>query len=188
VLLDALARLRDEGIEFRCTLVGDGPLRPRIEARVRTMRLGRAVKLAGSLEPDRVAEMYQTADVIVLASFSEGVPVVLMEAMAYGRPVVATRVGGVPELVQDGQHGLVVPPGDAEALACALRRVLDDPEWAVSLGRNGSQYVRDQFNVDTSACRLMDLFGLVHRSRVTGRAPVESEPTPCPPRATPQDS
>jgi glycosyltransferase involved in cell wall biosynthesis len=95
-----------------------------------------------------------------LSSFSEGVPVVLMEAMSYGLPVVATRVGGVPELVEDGSCGLLVSPGDAEALAEAMGSLHENPDLAKSLGSNGKQRVRDEFDVDASAAQLADLFRL----------------------------
>lgn len=166
VLLDALATLRDRGVDVQCTLVGDGPMRSAIEERAQELRLTASLTFTGSLEPKRVAQMYKSADAVVLASLSEGVPVVLMEAMARGRPVVATRVGGVPELVEDGRSGLVVAPGDADALADALLRVLNDPEWATTMGQNGARRVREEFHAETSASRLTHLFRHAHDSCV----------------------
>lgn len=158
VLLDALADLASQGIETHCTLVGDGPLRGRIEARVRELGLEERVKLTGSLPPERVAELYGSASVVVLASFSEGVPVVLMEAMAHGCPVVATRVGGVPELVKHGETGLVVSPGDASELAAALREVIVRTGLAERLAKQGREIVEREFNVGASAVWLRKLF------------------------------
>ena len=129
-LLDALAILRDTDVKFHCTLVGEGPMRRSIEARAAQLDLHAHLTLTGALPPDRVAEIYGKADVIVLSSISEGVPIVLMEAMSHALPVVATRVGGIPELVDDGRTGLLVPSEDPASLADALRRVLDDPERA----------------------------------------------------------
>lgn len=188
VLLDALARLRDESVGFRCTLVGDGPMRSTIETRAAKLRLTGLLTLTGSLEPDRVAQLYSLADVTVLASFSEGVPVTLMEAMARGRPVVATRVGGVPELVEDGCSGLVVAPGDPDALAEALLRILEDTQFAGTLGQNGARKVREEFSIETAADQLAELFHRAQRSRAErGIIPIR-EQTSCPPQLTPQDS
>jgi len=158
VLLEALDILYKEGVEPKCTLVGDGPMRAEVEAHVRALGLESVVTFAGALEPADVADHYRSAYLVVLASFSEGVPVVLMEAMAHGLPVVVTRVGGVPELVEDGVTGRVVSPGDAEGLAAALRHVLDDPERAAAMGQRGRGVVRDRFNVEVSAGHLQELF------------------------------
>ncbi|MCH8148994.1 MAG: glycosyltransferase family 4 protein [Planctomycetes bacterium] len=164
LLLEALAILRAEGVDFHCTFVGDGPLRGQIERRLSDLRLAEWVTLTGSVEPARVDEMYQSSHVVVLASFSEGVPIVLMEAMARGLAVVATRVGGVSELVEDGAScGLVVPPGDAEALAQALRTVLEDKELAFRLASNGQKRVREEFNLENSASQLASLFRSTRR-------------------------
>lgn len=188
VLLDALAELRDRGNDFRCTLVGDGPLRTAAETRAQRLGLTDALTFTGSLEPERVAQLYQLASVVVLASFSEGVPVVLMEAMARGLPVVATHVGGVPELIRDGHSGLLVAPGDSQALAEAMQRVLADPDRAATLGRNGAQTVRDKFNSAASARRIAALFHSARRSRVSSEAGAEPECEPCSASLTPQDS
>lgn len=158
VLLDALATLRKRGQAFHCTLVGDGPMRKAVETRIAELTLSENVTLTGSLSPDQVADQYRATDAVVLASFSEGVPVVLMEAMAHGRPVVATRVGGVAELVQHGVTGLVVAPGDAEELADALHKVLSDRELAAQMGKAGSEAVWHEFSVPRSAERLEALF------------------------------
>ena len=137
---------------------GDGPLRAVVEARVRELDLEDAVTLTGALPPDEVAGYYRQADVVVLASFSEGVPVVLMEALAHGRPVVATRVGGIPELVEHGVTGLVVSPGDVKELAEALQEVFENPEFLRMAGIRGPEIVSEEFSIRTSAERLENLF------------------------------
>lgn len=188
VLLDALAQVRDRGIPFGCTLVGDGPVRAEAEARARRLDLAQSLTFTGSIEPERVAQFYHRADIVVLASFSEGVPVVLMEAMARGLPVVATHVGGVPELIRDGHSGLLVAPGDPQALAEAMQRILADPDRATALGRNGAQSVRDKFNTAASARRIAALFHSARRSRVSAEAGAEPECEPCSASLTRQDS
>ena len=158
VLIEALDELHHRGTTFRCTLVGDGSLRPTIEAELTRRGLSQQVRLTGSLDPEQVDRQYETAGVVVLASFSEGVPVVLMEAMARGIPVVATHVGGVGELVENGVNGLLVHAGDAKALAAALQRILTDAEFARSLGAHGVRKVREEFDQERSADRLLELF------------------------------
>ncbi len=158
VLLSALAELALRGQAFHCALVGDGPMRATIEARLEALGLSTRVTLTGALSPEQVAAEYERADIVVLASFSEGVPVVLMEAMAHGRPVVATRVGGVAELVVNGQSGYVVAPGDALELADALGTLLSDRGRAAAMGRAGSSAVWQEFSVARSAERLEALF------------------------------
>lgn len=164
VLIEALDELQRRGTAFRCTLVGDGPLRPTIESELARRGLSKQVHLTGSLDPGQVDHQYATAGAVVLASFSEGVPVVLMEAMARGIPVVATHVGGIGELVESGVNGLLVHAGDAQALAAALHSILSDADFARSLGARGVQKVRDEFDLDRSADRLLELFEQVTRS------------------------
>lgn len=158
VLLSALAELRGRGVDFSCTLVGDGPLRGALQRQAAALGLLDRLVFTGSAEPARVAEHYAACDVVVLASLSEGVPVVLMEAMARGLPVVATRVGGVPELVEHGRTGLVVDPGDSAALAAALAQIAQNRDWALGLGREAVVKVRNHFNISRSAAALARLF------------------------------
>ena len=163
-LLDALARLRDADVKFHCTLVGEGPMRAQLEARAAELKLDAHLTLTGALAPDRVVEHYGKADVVVLSSISEGVPIVLMEAMSHALPVVATEVGGVPELVDNGRTGLLVPPEDPAALAEALRRILDDPDRATEMGREGAKTIVESFNATTSAAQLEKLFRAIRTS------------------------
>jgi glycosyltransferase involved in cell wall biosynthesis len=154
VLLDALAAVED----VHLTLVGDGPDRPALEAAARRLGVAGAVTFAGALGADEVTELLRHADVFCLPSFAEGVPVVLMEAMASGLPVVATAVMGVPELVLDGEAGTLVPPGRAEPLAAALRELAADPEARRRMGAAGRAIVETAFDVDRSAGTLTALF------------------------------
>ncbi len=179
VLLNALTMMRDAGVSFRCTLVGDGPMRSTLEAYVKKLELSEFVTFTGSLEPSAVADTYRIATVVVLASFTEGVPIVLMEAMTRGIPVVATRVGGVSELVMDGRNGVLVPPGDAMALSEALRLILDDPEWAQTIGLCGARDLRRDFNLDVSAARLAELFNGAYRHDVKDATKDISERNAC---------
>jgi glycosyltransferase involved in cell wall biosynthesis len=158
VLLESLALLHRRECPFACNLVGDGPLRPAVENRLRDLGIWDCVTLTGALSAHEVLELYPDTDVVVLSSFSEGIPVVLMEAMAFGRPVVATRVGGIPELVQHGHTGLLVPPGDPVELADAIQWVLENPHHSRRLGDQGWEFVRQEFSLDTCANELIRLF------------------------------
>ncbi|SNX74578.1 glycosyltransferase involved in cell wall bisynthesis [Cereibacter ovatus] len=152
VLLDAFAEVLKTHPDARLTLVGDGPERAAIEARAEA--LGGAVTFTGYLSQDEVAGVLARADLFALPSFAEGVPVVLMEAMASRLPVVATRIAGIPELVAEGDSGCLVPPGDAPALARALERLLQDPDLRRRMGDAGRAKVEAHHAIATEAARL----------------------------------
>lgn len=158
VLFDAVTRLLSDGVAVHVALVCDGPQRAELERRAAQLGIGSAVHFAGYRSQPEVQQHLAAADVFVLPSFAEGVPVSLMEAMARRRPVVATNVGGVTELVHDDRNGLVVAPGDVDALAAALRRLVEDVELRGRLGEAGHRTVRDEFDSMTEARRLATLF------------------------------
>jgi glycosyltransferase involved in cell wall biosynthesis len=142
-LVRALAAV--PGRSFTALLVGDGPDRPSVEAEVRALALQDVVTLTGTRED--VPALLARADVFALSSRSEGAPLSILEAMAARLPVVSSRVGGVPELVVDGETGLLVPPGDPEALAVALGRLVADPGLRRRLGAAGRERARRCFDV-----------------------------------------
>jgi len=150
VLLDALAELRARGVPLRATLVGDGPERAALTAHAVRLGLGHAVAFAGAVGQDAIRAHYARADVVCMPSFAEGLPVVLMEAMAMAIPVVATWIAGVPELVRDGHSGLLVAPGRPDELAGAIERLARDPELRRRLGRAGRERVLEEFDVGRS--------------------------------------
>jgi glycosyltransferase involved in cell wall biosynthesis len=132
--------------DFEAVLVGDGPERAAVEDEIRHLGLGPVVHLLG--ERTDVAELLATADVFVLSTHSEGLPLSVLEAMAAGLPVVASNVGGMPELVAAGVSGLLVPPGDPDALAEAIERLLESPSLAQQLGHAGRRRVVENFDVE----------------------------------------
>ena len=142
-LVRALARVR--GSPFTATIVGDGPDRAAVEAEIRAAGLEGVVELAG--ERHDVPRLLADADVFVLSTRSEGAPLSVLEAMAAGLPVVASAVGGVPEIVADGATGLLVPPDDAAALAAALEQLLADAALRRRLGAAGRERVRVRFDL-----------------------------------------
>ena len=143
--------------EHRAALVGDGPERAAAVAEARRLGVEEAVVFEG--ERDDVPEILASSHIFVLSSRSEALPVSILEAMAAGLPVVATRVGGVPELVVDGETGLLVAAGDARALADALQRLVDDPDLRVRLGAAGRARVEEQFRLDSFLEAHKDLYG-----------------------------
>lgn len=158
VLFEALQMLRERQVDFHCTLAGDGPMRQELEQWARAMGLQDAVTFAGALPQDAISRLFHSARVGVLASFGEGIPVVLMESLAHERPVVATYVGGIPELVHPGENGLLVPPGSARDLADALQQLLQDPALAQRMGEAGRREVLQHFREDVAADRMAALF------------------------------
>lgn len=160
VLLEAFARARAAFPDARLTLVGDGPARAALEDRCRALGLGDAVRFTGYLSQDEVAAELSRADLFALPSFAEGVPVVLMEAMATGIPVLATRIAGIPELVEDGVSGRIVAPGDVEGFAGAMTALLADPAAARALGAAGRARVAAEFDIDREARKLAACLGL----------------------------
>ncbi len=156
VLFDAFARARENHPDLHLTLVGDGDDRTHLEHLAAP--LGDAVHFAGYLSQDAVAKALAEADVLVLPSFAEGLPVVLMEALASARPVIATQVAGVSELVEDGVTGFVVPPGDAAQLADRIGQLANDPTLRATMGAAGRTKVRADFDVRIEAARIGALF------------------------------
>ena len=156
-LIDAFARLEVEFPEAVLLLVGDGTRRLSVEELAQARGLGGRVVFTGFR--DDIPELLRSIDCFVLASTrTEGVPQSLLQAMAVGCPVVATAVGGIPELVQHGVNGFLVPPGDPVALAAAIRAVLTEPARAKELAERGRALVRSRFSHTGSVDRLERLY------------------------------
>ena len=156
-LLAALPRVHARFPAVVLWLVGDGELRPTLEAQARRLGLEDAVVFTG-MRAD-IPEILTAVDLFALASHVEGMPNAILEAMAAGLPVVATRVGGVPEVVVDGQTGLLVPPQDDAAMARALMRLIEDAPLRQSFGLTGRRWVREQFDLAATRQKTVDLYG-----------------------------
>jgi glycosyltransferase involved in cell wall biosynthesis len=162
LLVAAAASLARQGVAFELVLAGDGEMRADIEAVVASAGLGDRVRITGWISSAQVKAELLAARALVLPSFAEGLPVVIMEAMALGRPVVSTFIAGIPELVRSGTDGWLVPAGDVDALAQAMRECLEaSPERLLELGRAAHARVRERHQIDTEAMRLKRLFGAV---------------------------
>ncbi|HEY5794154.1 MAG TPA: glycosyltransferase family 4 protein [Bosea sp. (in: a-proteobacteria)] len=158
VLIAALLILKQRGFPFSCTLVGGGPLDREIREQIEQAGLSGAVTMVGIRAPREVRAHIAQADLAVLASHGEGIPIALMEAFAQKRPVAATTVGGIPELVIDGVNGRLVEPGSAPALADAIQSILSDYREAERMGEAGSRDVGQLHDPDASAEQMHRLF------------------------------
>ena len=154
VLIDAGRQLADAGLQVGCDIVGEGWLRPSLEERIARYRLNERVRLRGALRQDQVAALLRDAAIAVLPSVvardgqMEGIPVALIEAMAAERPVIASALSGIPELVDHGLNGLLVEPGNAAALADAIAALLSDTRRRRDMGRHGREKVERHFRLD----------------------------------------
>ena len=163
VLLDALPAVLHEFPQARLVCVGSGSLRSELEARVRELGLADSLRFVG--HQSNISDWLALADLTILPSFYEGLPLVAIESLAAGRPMVATAVDGTPEIVVNGETGLTVPPGDARALAQAICRLLGDPMLQERLARRGREWVLERFSAEQQIRRteILYRFGLERR-------------------------
>ncbi len=159
LILEALAELGRDGVDVELVLAGDGPLRPAIEARIGELGLGQRIRITGWVSNAVVREELLGARALLLPSFAEGLPVVLMEALALGRPAITTYVAGIPELVEEGRSGWLVPAGSVEAMKRAIRAALRaSPEELAQMGAAGAAAVAERHDAHREAGRLAALF------------------------------
>ena len=165
VLVDALALLAGRGVPFSCDIVGEGPEFDAVRARIQNASLGGRVRLLGGQPQERVHEILAAAQIFVLPCVKsadgdmDGIPVALMEAMALGVPVVSTTLSGIPELIDSGNTGLLVEPGDAAALAEALRSLMVNSELRRNLARRARRSIEEgEFRLERSAAMLAGYF------------------------------
>jgi len=159
VLIAAVRRLRDAGLNFEINLVGDGPFRLKVDEAIRKHDLTDQFSITGWVSGERVQAEIIAARALILPSFSENMPVVIMEALALGRPVISTYVAGIPELVQASKTGWLVPAGDEVALAEAMKEALTAPvERLAAMGAAGRAHVSEQHDALKEAAKLKQLF------------------------------
>lgn len=163
LLLDAVAAL-PPGRPLRLRVVGDGPERGALEARAKRLGIADRVEFEGFVSDKELAECFALCDAFVLPAVvdakgdTEGLGVVLLEAMSYGKPVVGSDIGGIVDIVRDGRNGLLVPPGDSRALADAITSLMDDPERARQLGSRGREDVAAGFSWPVIVDRLVGIY------------------------------
>ena len=158
LLLDALAQLSNAGREVRLTLVGDGPDRAHLEEQARQFGIADRVMFAGWKDQQALRELYVNSDLCVLSSFAEGVPVVLMEAMAAGVPCVAPRIAGIPELIRDGVDGLVFTASDVPELVAALGKLIDSPDLRRRMAESSRQRIASKYDLRQNVLQLSGVF------------------------------
>jgi glycosyltransferase involved in cell wall biosynthesis len=157
ILLAAIDLLVRRNKPVLLHLVGGGPDRASLEQYVIDHKLEKHVIVHGFARQDKLDELYRQADIFALPSFAEGLPGVLMEAMAMAIPCVSTWITGVPELIRNGVDGLLVAPSDSEALAEAIQRLIDNPELRLRIGRAGRKRILDQFDLRKNSAFLADV-------------------------------
>jgi glycosyltransferase involved in cell wall biosynthesis len=163
-LIDACAELARRGFDFACDIIGDGPLRETLQSKIAKLNLSSRINLLGSLSQKAVLEKLQDADIFALASTTDAqgatdvFPTVILEAMASARSVVSTRLAGIPELVVDGETGVLVSPADRTALTEALARLVCDCELRLRYGRAGRMRVEQHFRIEDTVAPLLKLF------------------------------
>lgn len=155
VLLDAMPMIVRRFPDVRLRLVGDGPDRVKLMRRAKETESVLRVEFIGSVPYSQLPLLLRECDLLVHPALTEGMPRAILEAMAMARPVVATRVGGIPEAVRDGVDGLLVPPGDASALGEAVCRLLDSPDLARSMGEAGRLRILDHFSFQQNVAALV---------------------------------
>jgi glycosyltransferase involved in cell wall biosynthesis len=162
-LIDAFAELARRGLDFSCEIIGDGPLGGDLETRIRKLNLSDRVHLLGSLSQGAVLEKLKSADIFALASVTDAqgasdvFPTVIIEAMAAARPVVSTRLAGIPESVVHGETGLLVPPEETMALAEALGQLIEDAKLRLHYGRAGRARIEQHFRIEHTVAPLIEL-------------------------------
>jgi len=164
VLLQAVAQVAEEALQLRLTLIGDGPERASLEVLISELGLPNMAGLTGSLSEDQIIEHMRDADLFVLASRSEPLGVVYMEAMAMAVATIGTATGGVGEIIQNGENGLLVRPGDVDSLARAIKQMMSDASLRQRLAEAGRRSIVERFDSRIGAATLYH--------RLTGCAPL----------------
>jgi glycosyltransferase involved in cell wall biosynthesis len=159
LLIEAVGQLKAEGVRCELVLIGDGPMRSEIEHRIHDLQLQDCITLSGAASTAAMIGIIQSSRALVLPSFAENLPSVIMEVFALARPVIATYVGGIPELVEPGISGWLVPAGNLDALVDAMRQVLAAPVSRLEeMGLHGAQRVRSENRFEMTASRLLAKF------------------------------
>lgn len=159
LLLTAARELAQRGVDFELVLAGDGEMRPQLERLIGEYGLQDRVRITGWVSGDEVRSLLLQARALVLPSFAEGLPVVIMEAMALGRPVITTQIAGIPELVRDGEEGWLVPAGDCRALVRAWSELLEtDASRLDGMGAKARERVTERHSAVAGARKLLQLF------------------------------
>jgi glycosyltransferase involved in cell wall biosynthesis len=180
LLLDAIAALARHRRDFRLRVVGDGPLRASLENRAVKLGIADLVLFEGWLGEDELRQRYANSDLFVMSSFAEGLPVVLMEAMAMAVPCVAPRIAGIPELIRNGTDGLLFSPSNADELVAHIACLMDNAELRASMSESSCERIAEKYDLLKNTLHLSDVFRewMIpgNAVRVANPEPVLSEP------------
>lgn len=158
LLIEAVQKVREKLPHFVCLIVGDGALKQELTDQIQRTGLQTSVYLVGFFQHNEVLKMLKSSDIFVMSSRYEGTPIALLEAAALGIPIIASGTGGIPELVQNGKHALLVPPNESGPLAQGLMRLSQELKFAHQLGENAQQRVRQHFNLDGQVQATMEVY------------------------------
>ncbi len=176
LLIEAAKQLADQGLAFNLTLVGDGPMRQQLEQLIERYHLQSQLTITGWASSPEVQQHLINATAMVLPSFAEGLPVVIMESLALNRPVITTYVAGIPELIEPGVSGWLISPGSIDQLVEALRSVLEaTDETLLQMGANGAARVRQYHNMEVEAHKLASLMRLAEVQGVRGVQDIQTD-------------
>ncbi len=184
ILIEACELLRRRGVSFSCAIVGSGPLNESLAQQISERQLGNAVTLVGACDQAEVQQRLGSASLFALASRVtedgdlDGIPVVLMEAMAAGVPCVSTNISGIPELMEHEKEGLVVPEKDPQALADAIERLLRDADLRARIRKAAREKIEREFDIRKSAARLAELFEQAITHSSTASSDIHARPVP----------
>lgn len=164
-LVSSMSMVANKRDDVFCLIIGEGHLRSAIEQKIAQLGLTQRVRLCGFREPDEVLKIVKASDVFVLPSLTEGTPISLLEAAALGRPIIASRVGGIPDIVRDGEQALLVEPGDETALAEAILYLCEHQAGAAALGRQARAHIQKEFSLTAQAEATIDAYRLALHKR-----------------------
>ncbi len=165
-LIEAATKICKAFPNVKFIFAGSGPLRKSLDAKVKNLHLSSIFRFLGVRRD--IPELLNVIDIFVLPSLFEGLPNVILEAMASSKPVVASAVGGIPEAVQDQVTGLLVPPKDPDSLATAILKLLKNREWAINMGKEGRKRVEEFFSIDSEVKKIQQLYDSLFKSKVKG--------------------
>jgi len=158
ILIQAVTQLLAQGYPLRLHIVGEGPARQHLETEIQQQQVTEHIIFTGAVNQDQIMTFYRQADLFVIASFAEGLPIVLMEAMLMEIPCITTHITGIPELIKNGQNGLLVPPSDTQALIEAIIYLINNEELRLQIGKAGRQRVLEQYELKKNTEQLATIF------------------------------
>jgi len=163
-LISSLHLIKEEIPEFKLILAGDGPLRPKLEKRTQNEGLSQYVEFLGQVPHDNAIQLVQTSDIVVLPSLSEGTPTVMFEALACKTPLIASHVGGIPEIITHGKNGLLIAPKSPKAISNAIIYLVKNKEAREKLAENGYKHIKDLYTLEKTAEKILKVCAAILRN------------------------